>query len=226
MVTTGNYCRALENGTDHFNAFVVGTVWRDHNNNQRYDPGEGQGNVTVRPNQGTYYAVTASGGGYAIPVTASGALSINFSGGGVTDATRTTTISGGSVLVDYQVGTAGPTPQPPPAPGSTPLTNLSTRGWVGTGDGVMISGFIIGGSAAKKVLITAKGPVLAEARVPSALNDPSLTLYNASGQAILSNDNWATAANAAEIATRNAKPRYPQEAAILTACLLYTSGCV
>jgi len=96
------------------------------------------------------------------------------------------------------------------------LTNLSTRGWVGTGDSVMISGFVIGGSAAKKVLITAKGPVLAEARVPSVLNDPQLTLYNASGQPLLSNDNWASAPNAAEIATRGAKPRYPQEAAILT----------
>ncbi|MEI2743243.1 MAG: CAP domain-containing protein [Candidatus Competibacter sp.] len=213
LVTTANYCRAAENGTDHFNAFVTGTVWRDHNNNQRYDPGEGYGNVMVRPDKGTYYAVTASGGGYAIPVTASGALSVSFSGGGVSDATRAVTVSGGSVLLDYQVSAAGPTP---PAPSLTQLINLSTRGWVGTGDSVMISGFVIGGSAAKKVLITAKGPVLAEARVPSVLNDPQLTLYNASGQPLLSNDNWASAPNAAEIATRGAKPRYPQEAAILT----------
>ena len=82
------------------------------------------------------------------------------------------------------------------------LVNISTRGWVGTGDSVMIGGFIISGNAAKKVLITAKGPALAQAGVPSVLNDPNITLHNASGQAILSNDDWGTA------------------------CLLYTSRCV
>ena len=212
LVTTGNYCRVAENGSDHFNVFVVGTVWQDKNNNSRYDPGEGYGNVMVRPNQGTYYAMTAAGGGYAIPVTTSGALSVSFSGGGVADASRSVTVGGNSVLLDYQVGAAGPGP----TPSSAMLTNISTRGWVGTGDSVMIGGFIIKGSAPKKVLITAKGPALAEANVPSVLGDPNLTLYNSSGQPILGNDNWGTAANAAEIQTHPAKPRYSQEAAILT----------
>ena len=80
----------------------------------------------------------------------------------------------------------------------------------------MIGGFIIKGSAAKKVLITAKGPALADAGVPAVLNDPNITLHNASGQVILSNDNWSTAANAAEIQAHPARPRYAQEAAILT----------
>lgn len=209
-VVTGNYCHAAENGVDHFNVFLVGTVWQDKNQNSRYDPGEGYGNVMVTPSQGTYYAMTAAGGGYAIPVTAGGALTVNFSGGGVPDASRSVTVSGGSVLLDYQVDAAGPTPS------SSLLANISTRGWVGTGDSVMIGGFIISGGAAKKVLITAKGPALAEAGVPSVLNDPNLTLYNASGQPILSNDNWGAAANAAEIQGYGARPRYNQEAAILT----------
>ena len=110
-----------------------------------------------------------------------------------------------------------PPPSPPPSPSSSSLlTNISTRGWVGTGDSVMIGGFIISGSTAKKVLITAKGPALAQAGVPSVLNDPNLTLHNASGQPILSNDNWGTAANAAEIQAHSARPRHAQEAAILT----------
>jgi hypothetical protein len=96
------------------------------------------------------------------------------------------------------------------------LVNLSTRGWVGTGDSVMIGGFIISGSTAKKVLIAAKGPALAEAGVPSVLGNPNLTLYNSSGQAILGNDNWGAAANAAEIQAHPARPHYAQEAAILT----------
>ena len=210
MVVTGNYGRAAENGVDHFNAFLVGTVWQDTNKNSRYDPGEGYGSVMVQPSQGAYYAMTAAGGGYAIPVTASGALTVSFSGGGVPDASRSVTVNGSSVLLDYQTDVAGP------APASPQLTNISTRGWVGTGDSVMIGGFIINGSAAKKVLITAKEPALADANVPSVLNDPNLTLYNSSGQAILSNDNWGTAANSAEIQAHPAKPRYAQEAAILT----------
>ncbi|MBK8753890.1 MAG: hypothetical protein IPL99_20555 [Candidatus Competibacteraceae bacterium] len=212
LVVTGNYCYATENGVDQFNVFLVGTVWQDKDKNGRYDPGEGYGNVMVQPSQGTYYAMTAAGGGYAIPVTASGALTVNFSGGGIPSASRNVTVSGSSVLLDYQIDAAGPTPTPL----STLLTNISTRGWVGTGDSVMIGGFIISGSAAKKVLITAKGPTLTQSGVPSVLNDPNITLHNASGQPILSNDNWGTAANAAEIQAHPARPRYAQEAAILT----------
>ena len=104
----------------------------------------------------------------------------------------------------------------PPTTTSSLLSNISTRGWVGAGDSVMIGGFIISGSAAKQVLITAKGPALAEAGVPSVLSDPLLTLYNASGQVILENDNWGTAANAADIQARGAGPRYGLESAILT----------
>ncbi|MCB1770323.1 MAG: hypothetical protein KDJ31_11595 [Candidatus Competibacteraceae bacterium] len=110
--------------------------------------------------------------------------------------------------------------QPPvtesPTTTSSLLTNISTRGWVGTGDSVMIGGFIISGSAAKQVLITAKGPALAEAGVPAVLNDPMLTLYNSNGQAILENDDWGTASNAANIQAHGAGPRYGLESAILT----------
>ncbi len=214
MVVTGNYAQAAENGVDHFNVFLVGTVWQDRNKNNRYDPGEGYGNVMVRPSQGTYYAMTAAGGGYAIPITANGSLTVSFSGGGIPDTQRNVTVSGSSVLLDYQ--TDATEPEPPPDLLTTQLTNISTRGWVGTGDSVMIGGFIISGSAAKKVLITAKGPALADANVPSVLNDPNITLHNASGQPILSNDNWGDAANVAEIQAHHARPRYAQEAAILT----------
>jgi hypothetical protein len=101
-------------------------------------------------------------------------------------------------------------------PATSLLTNISTRGWVGTEDNVMIGGFILRGSAAKRVLITAKGPALADANVPSVLNDPALTLYDGSGQPILDNDNWGSSLNAAEIQAHPAGPRYPREAAILT----------
>lgn len=55
-VTTGNYCQANTNNSNHYNVFIVGTVWTDANGNDQYDPGEGKGNVAVRPNQGEYYS--------------------------------------------------------------------------------------------------------------------------------------------------------------------------
>jgi len=69
------------------------------------------------------------------------------------------------------------------------LTNISTRGVVGTGDGVMIGGLIIVGADPKTVLVRARGPVLADFGVAGELNDPFLQLF--SGQTVLAqNDNW------------------------------------
>ncbi len=48
--------------------FITGVVYRDNNNNNFYDSGEGLSNVKVIPNHGTYYAITSESGGYAIPV--------------------------------------------------------------------------------------------------------------------------------------------------------------
>ena len=56
------------------------------------------------------------------------------------------------------------------------LENISTRGQVLTGDGVLIAGFIIEGTEDKTVLIRARGPSLAEFGVSGPLNDPLVTL--------------------------------------------------
>jgi hypothetical protein len=96
----------------------------------------------------------------------------------------------------------------------TRLINLSTRDWTGTGDNVMIAGFIISGGSPKQVLIRAIGPSMASAGVPNLLYDPTLTLY--SGQTVLaSNNNWQDSQAAAIQATRKAPPD-PHESAILT----------
>jgi hypothetical protein len=100
LVATGNYCRADTAYPDHYNAFIVGTVWRDWNGNHRYDPGEGISGVTVNPSVGSYYAVTGTGGGYALPVTmAPGTYPVTFSGG--VSGTGSVTIAAGSVLLDF-----------------------------------------------------------------------------------------------------------------------------
>jgi hypothetical protein len=101
LVVTGNYCQARENSVDHFNRFIVGTVWRDQNSNSRYDPGEGLPNILITPNQGQYFAITAAGGGYAIPITTSGAYQITFSGSGI-HITQSVQVNTQSVLLDLQ----------------------------------------------------------------------------------------------------------------------------
>ncbi len=102
-VTTGNYCKAITSYADHYNQFIVGTVWRDLNGNSQYDPGEGIGGVTVTPNAGTYYAVTSASGGYAIPVTmAPGTYSVTFTGSA--SGTKNLTIGSTSALLDLVLG--------------------------------------------------------------------------------------------------------------------------
>lgn len=74
---------------------------------------------------------------------------------------------------------------PPPAPKS--LLNVSTRLRVQTQDDVLIGGFILQGTAPKKVVLRAMGPSMA---VGDPLADPTLTLYNSAGKIVASNDNW------------------------------------
>lgn len=86
---------------DHYNVFLVGTVWEDLDNDGMYDDGEGIEGVSVTPDKGTYYAVTGASGGYALPLTETGALSVTFSGTGLgDDVVKSATVTTQSVLLD------------------------------------------------------------------------------------------------------------------------------
>ena len=80
------------------------------------------------------------------------------------------------------------------------LVNLSTRALVGTGEEVMIGGFIVQGGA-RQVLIQARGPELVNDGISNALADPVLTIIQTSeGEPprttlnppieLMVNDNW------------------------------------
>ena len=71
------------------------------------------------------------------------------------------------------------------------LSNISTRGFVQTGDNVMIAGLIIEASAPKSVLIRARGPSMSGAPffVSGTLANPFLQLFSEQ-IAIAQNDNW------------------------------------
>ena len=77
-----------------------------------------------------------------------------------------------------------------PQPQISELSNISTRGFVQTGDNVLIAGFIIQGTFPKSVIIRALGPELTQYGVPNALANPTLELHNGGGLLIASNDNW------------------------------------
>lgn len=76
------------------------------------------------------------------------------------------------------------------SPPAIRLANISTRLAVGTGDNVLIGGFIVTGTQPKKVLLRGLGPT-----VPAIANlaDPTLDLYDADGVLVQSNDNWRIA---------------------------------
>lgn len=88
-------------------------------------------------------------------------------------------------------GVAPPPPIPVPPPGSTTkqLLNVSTRATAGAGNDVMIGGFIVSGTTNKRVVLRALGPSLAQLGLNGTLADPVLTLYNANGVLMESNDN-------------------------------------
>jgi uncharacterized repeat protein (TIGR03803 family) len=93
------------------------------------------------------------------------------------------------------------------------LANISTRGFVNTGDNVMIGGFIIGGSEPAKILVRAIGPSLTAFGVQGALPATTLELHDANG-AVISNDGWRSTQEAEIIAT-TIPPSNDNEAAIL-----------
>lgn len=96
----------------------------------------------------------------------------------------------------------------PAAPGR--LVNLSARNFSGTGEGVLVAGFGIGGNVPKRLLIRGVGPALTSFGVTGAMVDPRIDLFitepNGRSTLFASNDNWADAgaatARAAFVAAR------------------------
>jgi len=95
------------------------------------------------------------------------------------------------------------------------LVNMSTRGSAGTGDNVLISGFIVGDVESATVIIRALGPSLASFGVSGVLSDPTLTIYDANGTVIASNDNWQDDINAIDVQKNLLTPPNPSESAIV-----------
>ena len=95
------------------------------------------------------------------------------------------------------------------------FVNASTRAFVGTGESVLIPGFVISGTGTVKLLLRAAGPALAAFGVTGTLADPQISLFSsASSAAIATNDNWSSASNAAAISA----------AAVTAGAFAFTAG--
>lgn len=100
--------------------------------------------------------------------------------------------------------------------GNARLSNVSTRGFVGPGDGVLIGGFLISSSTSKRVLIRSMGPTLAGFGVANALSDPRLEIRDAFGTLVAQNSDWqSTTDGGAAVRDAGLAPADPREAAIV-----------
>ena len=94
--------------------------------------------------------------------------------------------------------------------------NISTRGFVETGNNVMIGGFILGGGGGgfAQVIVRGIGPSLADFGVTDALADPTISLFDSDGNPVASNDNWMDDPNMQTVADHGLAPSDPNESAI------------
>ncbi len=96
------------------------------------------------------------------------------------------------------------------------LANISTRGFVQTGDNVMIGGFILGqSSGSANVVVRGIGPSLSQAGLNNVLADPTLELRDSNGALLIANDNWQdNPTSAAQLAARGFALPNPLESGI------------
>ena len=99
---------------------------------------------------------------------------------------------------------------------SSKMANISTRGFVDTGDNAMIGGFIMGGNGGEngRVVVRAIGPSLGDFGISGALQDSVLELRDSSGSLVASNDNWQDSQQA-EIEATGLAPTDTRESVIV-----------
>lgn len=92
------------------------------------------------------------------------------------------------------------------------LANISSRGFVQTGDTILVAGTIVLGQAPQKVIVRAIGPSL---NIAGKLTDPTLELRDANGTVIRSDDNWRTGGQENEIIQTGVAPSNDSESALV-----------
>jgi hypothetical protein len=96
------------------------------------------------------------------------------------------------------------------------LANISTRGFVQTGNNVMIGGFILGGSSQNTgIVVRGIGPSLSQFGLSPVLANPTLELRDSNGVLLIGNDNWQDdPAQAAQLSAHGLAPQDANESGI------------
>ena len=96
------------------------------------------------------------------------------------------------------------------------LANISTRAFVGTGNDIVIAGFILGGhSGGDRIVVRGLGPSLTALGVANALADPTLELRDSNGALLVGNNDWQdNPAQAAEVTAAGLAPSSNLESGI------------
>lgn len=162
-------------------------------------------NLGNNANAGGYTSANGHiSGTFDIPMT--GADPIALLTGGLYLNFHSTTFTGGELR-----GQVYPSEE---VPGSR-FGNLSVRGFVGTGDQVLIQGITVNGPEPIRALITAKGPSLSSFGVTGALANPRLDLYDSGRRRIATNDDVGTIAAGSELASIPGVPTNASESALV-----------
>ena len=102
---------------------------------------------------------------------------------------------------------------------SSPLTsnfaNFYVRGFVGTGDDVLIGGITVRGTATEQVLFRALGSDLGKSGFANSLANPVLEVRDNNGVLLASNDNWQDSPQSEEISSIGLAPGNETDAALL-----------
>jgi len=154
---------------------------------------------STQANETAVAAAEVQSGAFALPIgSADSALVGTFAPGSYTAIVSGTDSNTGIGLVEvYDLDTLQ-------LFSSQKLTNVSTRGNVGTGASIMIGGFSISGSAPKRLLIRGAGPGLSALGVSGTLSAPHLQLFNNAGGLIRENYSWQTGNDAALLSAAEA----------------------
>jgi hypothetical protein len=101
--------------------------------------------------------------------------------------------------------------------GPSRLANLSTRAFVGTGNDIVIAGFVLSNdSGMDRVVVRGMGPSLGFAGLSPTLANPTLELRNSNGSLVLTNNDWQdNPVQAAEISAVNLAPPNNLESALI-----------
>ncbi len=129
------------------------------------------------------FEVTKAAGGFdLVPGSKDAVLLVDLEPGLYTALVEGESDADGLVIVEaYDVDADESTSQ---------LTNLSTRGYVGTDLNVMIAGLVVEGPGPRTYLIRAIGDTLGDFGVEGFLDDTLLKVYNAAGELIRVKDDW------------------------------------